>query len=456
MAKGISITFFGGTDGPTGSNFLVRDPKEESNILIDCGLTQGCKVCEDLNRADFLYDPKSINFLFVTHAHIDHIGRIPKLVRDGFAGHIISTEATKEISERMLVDSLGVLEKEAKQDGQKAFYEKKDVIKAISLWDTVSYHENIKAGGFSVKALDAGHVLGSSMYEFTCSGVRTVFTGDLGNSPAPFLRDTEKITGAHYLITESVYGDRIHEGREERTHLLEDTIEETIHAGGALMIPAFSLERTQELLYELNSLRENGRIPKVPIFIDSPLAIDITKIYKKHQSQFNVDAKDKIKTGDDIFNFPGLVFTYTTKESKAIAETPNPKIIIAGSGMSNGGRIIHHEKRYLPDPKSTLLIVGYQVPKSMGRQLQDGVKSVNILGTEIPVRAHVRTIRGYSAHKDSEQLLEFISTAADTLKAVYVVLGEPKARLFLVQRIRDYLGIHASAPTTNKEIIIPI
>jgi metallo-beta-lactamase family protein len=294
------------------------------------------------------------------------------------------------------------------------------------------------------------------MIEFTVNGKKILFTGDLGNSPAPILKDTEKISDIDYLVMESVYGDRNHEDRGVRKNLLEDAVEDTVRRGGTLMIPAFSLERTQELLYELNDLIEHCRITPVPVFIDSPLAIKVTTVYKKYQEYFNATTQAIIKTGDDIFKFPNLKFTMSTDESKAIREAPPPKIILAGSGMSNGGRIIHHEKAYLPDPKSTLLIIGYQVPGSLGRALQDGQKEVRILGETVPVRAEVRSIHGYSAHKDSDHLLEFVAHTTDHVKKVFVVLGEPKSSSFLTQRIRDYLGVSAIMPVLNEKIEVEV
>lgn len=454
MEKKLKITFYGGTGSPTGSNFMISDGK--TNLLVDCGLFQGRQIGEDVNRKDFSYDPNTVDALFVTHAHIDHIGRIPKLVRDGFSGPIYSTPPTHDISARMLEDTLGILKEEAREEKISPLYEQADLNRAMSSWKELSYHQEITVGDFRIRLRIAGHILGSSLVEFIYNDKRIVFSGDLGNSPTPLLRDTESLKGTDYLVIESVYGDRNHEGRDKRKYLLEDIIEDTIKRGGVLMIPAFSLERTQELLYELNDLVEHGRIPQVPIFIDSPLAIDVTKIYKKHKEYFNKDARAIIKGGDDIFNFPGLKFTYKTEESKAIRNVPNPKIIIAGSGMSNGGRIIHHEKHYLSDPKSTLLIVGYQVPGSLGRQLQDGAKSVTIHDEKIPVRVRVASIQGYSAHKDSDGLLNAVAEASDTLKKVFVVLGEPKSSLFLVQRIRDYLGISAVAPEYEETIEINV
>jgi metallo-beta-lactamase family protein len=351
---------------------------------------------------------------------------------------------------------MGVLEKEARMEGKPPLYNEDDVREAMKLWETHPYHAQLTIGEFNAELKDTGHILGAAFVQFTYRGKKIVFTGDLGNSPAPLLADTEPIDGAHVLIMESVYGDRNHELRTQRKELLEDIIEDAFRRGGVLMIPAFSLERTQELLFELNDLIENGRVPHVPVYLDSPLAIKVTGVYKKYESYFNEATKNVIKGGDDIFKFPGIEFSPTTDDSKAIRQKPNPKIVIAGSGMSNGGRIIHHEKNYLSDPKSTLLIIGYQAVRSLGRRLQDGEKEVTILGERIPVRAAVRTIHGYSAHKDSENLLKFVATGADTLTDVYVVLGEPKARLFLSQSIRDNLGINTHIPEPGSTIKIPV
>jgi metallo-beta-lactamase family protein len=443
------LTLYGAVGSVTGANFMLESSTRK--ILVDCGLFQGCKFCEDKNREPFPYDPASINALLVTHAHIDHIGRIPKLVRDGFRGIIYSTPATKEIAAIMLEDSLGVLTKEARRHKKEVFYNETDVSRSLSLWRGIEGTDATELGeGLSFVLRDAGHILGSSIIEVSYNTKKVVFTGDLGNTPAPLMKDTDYVTDANYMVIESVYGDRNHETPRDRRNRLEDLIEETVKRGGALLIPAFSLERTQVLLHAINELVENGRIPEVPVFLDSPLAIKVTGIYKRHAEQFNKTVQREIEGGDDIFNFPRLNFTLTTEESKAIANVPNPKIIIAGSGMSNGGRIIHHEKRHLPDSKSTLLLIGYQAAGSMGRQIQDGAKEVEILGDTIPVRARVETIRGFSAHKDSEGLLDFVAHAEDTLEKVFVTMGEPKSSLFLAQRIRDYLGVNAIFPEAGK------
>ncbi len=445
------LTFCGGTGTATGANFLFET--NEQKILIDCGLFQGSHVAEAQNRESFPYDPKTIDALFVTHAHLDHVGRIPKLVREGFRGTIYSTPPTKEMAELSLFDSLGVLEKEAHNSHQSLLYREADVTQAMSQWQVYQYHDPIKLGAFTVILKDAGHILGSAMVELVWNGKKILFTGDLGNSPAPLLADTEWVSDASYVVMESVYGDRNHEDRQARKEKLEDVIENTLGHGGTLVIPAFSIERTQEMLYEIEEMMEASRVPLVPVYIDSPLAINVTAIYKKYAKTYlNPGVAPAIAGQGGIFSFPQLHPTLTTDESKAIAEVAGRKIIIAGSGMSNGGRVIHHEKRYLPDPKNALLLVGYQAAGSLGRQLEEGAKSVVILGEEVPVRARVESISGYSAHKDSDNLLEFVRHTADTAKRVFVVMGEAKSSMYLAQKIRDYLALDARVPELGDSV----
>jgi metallo-beta-lactamase family protein len=245
---------------------------------------------------------------------------------------------------------------------------------------------------------------------------------------------------------ESVYGDRNHTDRNERRARLEATIEDNYKRKGTLVIPTFSLERSQELLFEIDQLVEGNRVPQMPIFFDSPLGIRLTKIYEKYARYFNDFARKLVGEGNDIFNFPGLTSTLLTEESKEILHSVNPKIVIAGSGMSNGGRVLHHEANYLPNTNNTLLLTGYQSLGTMGRAIQDGAKEVHINGQMVPVRANIVFIDGYSGHKDSDHLVEFVEAIADKLKKVFVVMGEPKSALFLTQRLRDYLGVEAYAP----------
>lgn len=451
MIKKAKLTFAGGTGGPTGSNFLFE--AEGKKILVDCGLVQGGKMSEDQNREPFEYDPSTVDLLFITHAHLDHVGRIPFLVKSGFKGKIYSTPPTKDLAELMMEDGFHLMEKEAKHEGKEPLYGVEDIKEAISLWDTLPYHqEMVIADTLSVRLLDAGHILGSTMYEFTYNSKKILFSGDLGNSPAPLLKDTEYVADIDYLLIESVYGDRVHEKREERQQLLEDAVEETIKKKGVLLIPAFSLERTQELLFEINDMVEHKRIPEVPIFLDSPLAIKATAVYKKYESYFNTEAQSIIKSGDDIFRFPRLKFTADVEDSKAILNVHPPKVIIAGSGMSNGGRILHHEKNYLSDPNTTLLLVGYQAVGTPGRLMQEGAKSVRIMGEEVSLRARVVNIHGYSGHRDTNGLFDFVEFMKDKVQKVFVVMGEPKASSFLAQRLRDYLGLNAVVPKRGESV----
>lgn len=440
------ITFYGATGDVTGANFLIEI--NGKRILVDCGLQQGPQADEDPSRnfGNFHYDPATIDILIVTHAHTDHIGRIPKLVKDGFKGVIYSTSPTKEISALMFDDAVGIMKNEAEKKNLEPMYLEKDIVQTLKLWKVISYHNRLDLGN-DVSALlyDAGHVLGSAMVEFTYKEKKLLCTGDLGNTPTTLLRDTETFMEPNFLLMESVYGDRNHP-ESDRTKHLERVIEDTVKKGGTLLIPSFSLERSQEVLYELNNLIEDGYVPKIPVYLDSPLAISITEIYRKSKDYFNKVAKNEILDGDDIFEFPGLIVTTTTDESKAILQSKNPKIIIAGSGMMNGGRIIHHARNYLSDEKNTLLLVGYQAFGTLGRIIHDGVSPIRILGEEIPVNATIDMISGFSGHKGSDQLVEFVNSIKKNLEQVFVVMGEKKASEFLAKRLRDTSALNAETP----------
>jgi len=450
--KNLKITFCSGAGTVTGANFLLEG--NDKKFLIDCGLIQGEKFVDDLNWDTFPYDASQIDILFITHCHIDHIGRIPKLLSEGFKGRIISTIPSKEITEIMLTDTAHILSRETEL-GLDKIYTTERIKQAMDMWETLEYGQKLNVDhGFQFSFKDAGHILGSGMLEIIYNNKKIVFTGDLGNSPSPLLPDTAVIKDADYMVMESCYGDRNHEHREERKKKLEEIIKENYDRKGTMIIPTFSLERTQELLYEINSLVENKIIPEMPIFLDSPLSIKLTDVYLKYGSYFNKKAKDIIATGDKLFTFPGLKETLETEESKAILHVPPPKIIIAGSGMSNGGRILHHEKNYLPNQNDTILLTGYQSIGTMGRQISDGAKKVRIMGEDVHIRAHVAKISGYSGHKDSDHLLLFVENTAKTLKKVFVVMGEPKSAMYLSQKIRDNLGVKAFAPSAGESVVI--
>jgi metallo-beta-lactamase family protein len=439
------ITFYGGAGTVTGANFSLE--VSDKKYLVDCGLEQGKKFVEDNNYQPFSYDPKDIDALFVTHGHTDHIGRIPRLVRFGFKGPIYSTHPTKEIATVMYEDALSLMKTQQKEDGKELLYDENDVSQALSIWKTKDYHEDLDLGdGITVNFLDAGHILGSAMVEFVRGGKKLLFTGDLGNSPAPIVKNTEKISDVNYLVMESVYGDRNHEDVKDRSEFLKKVIEDTRAENGVLLIPAFSLQRTQTLLFEINKMVEDKEIEPIDVYLDTPLGIKILEIYRRYPKHFNERIKKRIDSGDDPFDFSGLTFTLKSSESRQIAKEKNPKVIIAGSGMSHGGRIRSHEIRYLGEKKTTLLFVGYQTVGSLGRRLQEGQKKVRIDDKWVRVRANIRSIAGYSAHKDMDQLIEFVESTSGSIEKVFVAMGEPKSSLFLTQRLRDFLGVNAVAP----------
>lgn len=451
----MKLYFYGGASEVTGVKYLLEIKKgfKKINILVDCGITQGGREQAEENYQNFSFDAEKVDYLFITHAHIDHIGLVPKLYKDGFRGKIFTTPPTKDLMALVLTDSYQIFEKECRETGKEPLYRKEDVERVLTLVDTVDYSKKQKLEDeIYFKFNDAGHMLGSAIIEIWASGKKIVFSGDLGNAPTPLLNPPSKITEADYILVESTYGDRVHENRNERKEVLENIIEETFGQKGVLMIPAFAVERTQELLCELNELVVNHRIPQMPIFIDSPLAVKATEIYKKYPEYFNRDASKLILGGHDLFRFSGLSYTEQVEDSKAINRILPPKIIIAGSGMSAGGRILFHEKFYLPDPKSCLLITNFQVRGTPGRQIMEGNKSVKILDEEVPIRAKIASIEGYSSHADQKALYNWLSNFSKPVKHVWAVQGEERSAEALVQLVEDHLGIPASVPKRGEAV----
>lgn len=444
----MKLTFYGASSGTvTGSNYLLES--DNAKILVDCGLFQGEHFVDKRNLEPFQYDPKKIDAVMITHAHVDHTGRLPLLYKHGFRGDIFSTQATKDFTEQLLIDSEHLINKTLVERGFPIIYSLNDINDTMRIWKKKGYHEKFSVKDFEIEFYDAGHILGSACIKISNNGKSIVFSGDLGNMPAPLVKDTEIITDVDYAVMESTYGDRVHSEPAKRKGVLEDLIENTAKTKGVLLIPAFAMERTQELLFELDELVENGRIPPIQIFVDSPLAIKLTSIYKKYSQDpnyFDSESLALMRKGDALFDFPRLTLTLTTEQSKGINDVKPPKVIIAGSGMSNGGRILHHERRYLSDPNSTILFIGYQAVGTLGRQIQDGAKTVRIFGEDTPVNCKIASISGYSAHADQPLLLKWLSPMKNTLKKIFLVHGDKDQMESLQEIIEDYMAIETVKP----------
>jgi metallo-beta-lactamase family protein len=445
----MKLSFYGGAGKVTGSNFLIEGTR--GKVLVDCGIEQGADFVEEHIYGPFHYDVKSIDALVLTHAHLDHVGRLPKLVRDGFNGKIYMTPPTKDLAELIMLDSVGILGEEARRRDVAPLYEVQDVEKTFTLIETLDYHiEKEIAPGLSCYLRNTGHILGSASVRIKDEDDTSVaLTGDIGNSPSLLLPDWEPVTDADAIVMESVYGDRLHPPHAERVNTLRDTLKRAIAREGTILIPAFSLERTQLMLYELSNFFSAKELPQIPVFLDSPLAIHVTAVYEKWgATYFRKDVEDEMKKEGSIFEFPFLKQTLSREQSEEIGKVAGPKIIIAGAGMSHGGRIGRWEAKYLPDPSTTLMIVGYQAPGSPGRRMMEGAASVRLNGAEVKIKAKVENLHGWSAHADRDGLLSFAeaSLAGKRVKTIFTALGEPSAERFLAQRIHDYLGATAIVP----------
>ncbi len=443
----MKLSFHGGVREVTGSCYLLQT--EQINILVDCGMFQGADDTSDVNFDDFAFDPGNVQALFVTHAHLDHIGRIPRLVQKGFKGKIISTAATRDLARLILEDALSLARREDRE-----LFDEKDIEHAFSLWEAAPYYEKKEIGDIAYQLDRSGHILGSSFIELWVEGKHVLFTGDFGNVPSTLLPPPDLVSGLDYLVIESTYGNRTHEQIAERELKFERALEDAASHGGTLMIPAFATERTQDILYLLNELLHFKRIPDVPVFVDAPLATRITEVYEQYGGEYREEIRELMVRHPNLFRFKRLKFTESVDDSKAINDVPSPKVIIAGSGMMTGGRILHHARRYLQDPKSMLLIIGYQSPASLGKRLLDGAQTVRIFGDEIPVKAEIRQIDGFSAHADAPQLYSFVEQTRDTLMRVFVVHCEEEQAAPLAHEIRDRLGVQSDVHVLHEEVEI--
>ncbi|MDR3547792.1 MAG: MBL fold metallo-hydrolase [Candidatus Pacebacteria bacterium] len=468
----LRLTCYGGAEIVTGSNFMVEG-SQGGRILVDCGLEQGSDFVEKEMWSPFPYDASKVDAVVVTHAHLDHVGRLPKLIKEGFKGKAYMTPPTKDLAELIMRDSVNILGETARKHNLPPLYTDDDVTEFMKHVETLAYHEEREvAPGLSVYLRNTGHILGSASVRVKdADGTTLALTGDIGNSPSPYLPDWEPIPDADAILMESVYGDRVNTDKRDRVALLRDAMRKAIAQNGVILIPAFSMERTQLFLYELSKMMESGELPQIPVYLDSPLAIKVTEVYEKWGSEyFKPEAEDELKQRHDLFKFPFLTMTPTREDSEGILAAPNPKIIMAGAGMSHGGRIGRWEQKYLPDPSTTLFIVGYQAPGSPGRLLQDGAPTLRLGGHEVRIRAKIQTFVGWSAHADRDELLDFAhkaqpiedgsaaqgteAAAGGQTKNFFIALGEPASARFFAQRIHDYLGGSAIVPVQGESFEI--
>ena len=465
----MKVTFLGATKTVTGSNFLVEGAGKK--FLVDCGMYQGSAADEFENEAPFLFNVDEIDFMLLTHAHIDHSGRIPKLYNEGYRNEVIATKATCDLCSIMLPDSGHIQEMEAEwknkkreRKGEKTIppiYTAEDAAKSLEIFRPVQYNEivdideNIKA-----RFNDAGHMLGSSIIEvwITENGEtkKIVFTGDLGNNDIPLLSPPTMISDADYLIMESTYGNRLHMRNDDKAEMFLDIVSETLERGGTVVIPSFAVGRTQEILFEINKLKDKRddedfrkkyeELMKVPVYVDSPLAISATEVFEDNMDLFDEETQKYISEGNNPLEFPGLKFTRTVEESKALNESDESCIIISASGMCDVGRIKHHLKHNIWNPLNTILFVGYQAPGTLGYSIVNGAKKVKIFGEEMAVNAQIEYIEGYSGHADQEGLLNYIYSFIKKPKHIFLIHGEPESQDVLKNKIIE---------TTNLPVTIP-
>lgn len=455
----MKIHFLGASGTVTGSCYLLEINRMK--ILVDCGLFQGSKELRDLNQEAFPYNPAEIDYLLLTHAHIDHSGLIPRLCKSGFNGRIICTDATRDLASVMLPDSGHIQEMEIEWQNRKRrragksllepLYTAEDGKDCLKFFKDVGYDEwFVLSPECKVRFRDAGHILGSAFLELVIANpgkksTRLVFSGDLGFDEKQIIRGPELCEEADYLIIESTYGDRLHKGRSETAEQFLSILKQSLKDKGNIIIPAFAVERTQEILFMMNNFIEQKMIKRRPVFIDSPLAISATDIFRKYAHYYNEATTKLLESGDNPFEFPGLSYTRTTEESRHINEVQGA-IIVSASGMCDAGRIKHHLKYNLWREECHVIFVGYQAIGTLGRKIVDGAPAVKIFGDEIAVKAHIHTIGGFSAHADQRELLKWLGQFKKKPKKIFVVHGEPKSSYTFSRKITSEFGLRAEVP----------
>jgi len=457
------LTFLGATGTTTGSKFLFEH--DGFRLLVDCGLFQGLKKLRLRNREPLPINAGSIDAVVLTHAHIDHTGYLPRLVKDGFSGPVYCTRGTAGLCGVMLMDSAHLQEEEAKWANKKGYskhepalplYTKEDAEAAIGLFEPTAYdHRLALSKGLVLWFRNAGHILGSSFVCIEWENSRgqkrkIVFSGDLGRPDKPVLRDPVQVSEADYLVLESTYGDRLH-GEESTRAALAKVISDSAARGGVLLIPAFSVGRTQELIYNIREMEEAGEIMKLPVFVDSPMAIKATRVYKADTEDHDLQAALLKVRGVDIFRTRHIKFTESTKQSIELNGFNGPGIIISASGMLSGGRILHHLANKMDDPRTTILFIGYQAEGTRGRAILEGAESVKIHGEHVPVKAHIETISGYSAHADYEEIMAWLQGFTTKPKKTFVVHGEPESSAALAGRLKG-TGFHPYVPEYQETV----
>jgi metallo-beta-lactamase family protein len=455
----IRLTFFGAAETVTGSRYLLEFGT--TRVLVDCGLFQGPKELRQRNWEPFPVEAKSISAVLFTHAHIDHIGYLPVLVRQGFRGPVYCPTATADLAKILLADSAKLQEEEAgyaekvgssKHHPPLPLYDRKDAERAVKLLQTIPFYQATEIlPGIRVLPRQAGHILGSANLTVDCKGTRITFSGDIGRYNMPLLPDPEPAEFGDLLLCESTYGDRFHSARDLKAELLE-VVQESILRKGPLIIPAFALGRTQTVVHYLSELEREGRIPSIPVFIDSPMAADVTAIYQRYSSLEFSGEKQLLKPEPTPLSTGRMLMCRSTQQSKEINGFEGSRIIIAASGMVNGGRILHHMMHNLPNPDTTILFVGYQSPGTRGEIIQSGASEVKIFGKYIPIQAHIRTISGLSAHADKGELLRWLRSCSGTPQTVKIVHGEKEVASRFAETVQTELGWKASA-ARHEEVI---